>query len=138
MEIKFKKLHSIAQISKGSNTAASFDLVAVDYEFNDEYGFIQYKTGIAVEIPDGYFGALYPRSSISKYDMLLCNSVGVIDSDYRGEIMVRFRVGGDKLYKVGDKIAQLIIQKYEEVSYTEVTDLSDSVRGSGGFGSTGQ
>jgi dUTP pyrophosphatase len=139
MEIKFKKLHSIAQINRGSHAAAGFDLVATDYEINTEHEYIQYKTGVSVEIPDGYFGALYPRSSISKYKMVLCNSVGVIDSDYRGEIMVRFRYHLDgPTYKIGDKIAQLIIQKYENVSYTEVSELSDSVRGSGGFGSTGQ
>ena len=99
--------------------------------------FMEYGTGIAVEIPEGYVGLVFPRSSISKLeDFYLKNSVGVIDSGYRGEIMMRF-CKSHEFYKTGDKIGQLIILPYPTIYLEEVEELSSTERGEGGFGSTG-
>jgi len=94
---------------------------------------------LAMEVPEGYVGLIFPRSSISKTDHYLRNSVGVIDSGYRGEIKIRMStplLGGVE-YKEGDRIAQLIIMKLPWVNIEEVEELSDTDRGDGGFGSTG-
>lgn len=98
-------------------------------------------TGLKVEIPHGYFGAIYPRSSTGvKRQLMLANTVGVIDSDYRGEIKIFFYNYGDKeqVIKNNDRLAQLIIQPYEKVVVEKVGSLSESDRGEGGFGSTGK
>lgn len=118
---------------------AGLDLTATSKEENSLY--IEYGTNLAIEIPEGYVGLLYPRSSISKYHLVLANSVGVIDSNYRGEIKVRFKKTIDNsyenIYNVGDRVAQLIIMPYPSIELVEVTELSDTVRGAGGFGSSG-
>lgn len=98
-------------------------------------------TGLKVEIPEGYFGAIYPRSSTGvKRNLMLANTVGVIDSDYRGEIKVFFYNYGkeEQVIKNNDRLAQMIIQAYEKVEVKKVEDLSKSDRGEGGFGSTGK
>ena len=98
-------------------------------------------TGLSVEIPDGYFGAVYPRSSVgTKYNLMLANTVGIIDSDYRGEIMIFFYNYGDKeqIVRDGDRLAQLVIQPYARCEIIKVNKLADSERGEGGFGSTGE
>jgi dUTP pyrophosphatase len=119
------------------------DLTATSFRFTDT--FMEYGTGIAVEIPTGHVGLLFPRSSITKAPsgVSLKNSVGVIDSNYRGEILVRFEKPTHETYGVnipvvGDKIAQLIILPYPTVHFEEVQELSDTNRGDGGFGSTGK
>lgn len=97
-------------------------------------------TGIAMEIPFGYGGFVFPRSSVaSKHGVSLANCVGVIDSDYRGEISVPVINHSDKDYTInaGDRIAQLVIMPVEDAEYETAEELSDTVRGSGGFGSTG-
>jgi dUTP pyrophosphatase len=102
---------------------------------------VTYGTGIAVEIPEGYVGLIFPRSSIRKYQLQLSNSVGVIDSGYRGEIQFTFnKTGGvpSKKYEVGDRVGQLIIMPFPPVTPVESDSLSDSERGDGGFGSTGK
>lgn len=115
---------------------AGLDLVAVSIEETNKY--IEYDTGVAVEIPNGCVGLAFPRSSISKYDLLQCNSVGVIDSGYRGTIRFRFKRLGPDIYQIGDKIGQLVILDIPSISLNIVTMLSDSERGTGGFGSSGQ
>lgn len=101
--------------------------------------YIEYKLGIALEIPEGYVGLLFPRSSISNTGLKFATSVSVIDSGYRGELTARFRVGNRKMgvYKKGDRVAQLIIMPYPEVVFVPTENLSPSVRGTGGYGSTG-
>lgn len=97
-------------------------------------------TGIAVEIPKGYFGAIFARSGLAtKQGLRPANAVGVVDADYRGEIVVALHNDSDKTRVIhdGDRIAQLVIIPYLELSLNEVEELSDTVRGSGGFGSTG-
>ena len=140
-----KKLHENAVIPTYSRSGdAGLDLTAVTINCQDDY--IEYGTGLAIEIPEGMVGLLYPRSSISKYDLLQCNSVGVIDSNYRGEIKIRFKntVGltntrpfDNKLYNIGDRIGQLIIIRYPQIELVEKEELSDTNRGESGFGSSG-
>lgn len=137
--VKFKKLAENAVIpTKGTPDSAGFDLTATSRTFTG--GKWVYGTGIAMEIPKGYVGLAFPRSSVSNKNMSLANSVGVIDSDYRGEITAKFRPDADYpvVYNVGERIAQIIIIPYPEVEFEEVEELSDTDRGTGGYGSTGK
>lgn len=147
MQVKFKKLISSASVpTKAHPSDAGFDLVATSLIF-DEYGCATYGTGIAIEIPRGYVGLVFPRSSICKQDIFLTNSVGVIDSGYRGEIMAKFKPGlrfgktpnfKPHGYNIGDRIAQLLIIPYPEIEFVQSEHLSSSDRGAGGYGSTGK
>lgn len=146
MEVKVKKLVDNAVIPQYAHTTdAGFDLVATSVE-TDEYGNWVYHTGLAIEIPDGYVGLIFPRSSLSKYFLSLTNCVGVIDSGYRGEVMLKFNIlqqvedwyKPKDVYKVGDKIGQMIILPYPKVTLIESDELSESDRGEGCFGSTGK
>lgn len=143
LSIKVKKLHPDAKMPfRGSEDAAGWDITAVSMdkpEITREGMLITYRTGLAFEIPPGYFMDLRPRSSIYKTGLQLTNSCGVVDSDYRGEILFKFRDssrGLGKIYNPGDRIGQAIIMKYEDVNYEEVEELSDTERGTGGWGST--
>lgn len=100
---------------------------------------ITYGTGLAMEIPKGYVGLIFPRSSIRKTDLTLSNSVGVIDSGYRGEIQATFKkpMWDCNVYKINDRVMQIIIVPYPQIKFNLVNKLSDSDRGQGGFGSTG-
>lgn len=144
MKIRFKRLNSMAIMpTKAHPTDAGLDITAtskcVDRDRNIVYG-----TGISVEIPEGHVGLLLPRSSICKKSLLLSNSVGVIDSHYRGEIMAKFKRTVDASspyrseYEVGDRIAQLLIIPYPEIELVEVDELTETDRGAGGYGSTGK
>lgn len=142
LNIKIKKTIDGAVLPTAAPGDAGLDLVAVTRSYFNE--FIEYDTGLSVEIPEGYVGLIYPRSSISKYDLTLSNSVGIIDSSYRGNIKVRFKFAmtvkhqwDRTVYNTGDKIAQLIIMPYPKVTWLETTELSETERGDGGFGSTG-
>lgn len=138
IKLKIKKLDDRATIpSYAKKGDAGIDLVATTMISNGY--FIEYGTDLAIEIPEGYVGYVFPRSSISKTDHYLRNSVGVIDSGYRGEIKIRMSIPelGSKQYINGDKIAQLIIMKLPWVDIEEVDELSETDRGEGGFGSTG-
>jgi dUTP pyrophosphatase len=139
LDVKIKKLNSNSVIPSYSKDGdAGMDLVATEIisETTDQ---VTYGTGISMEIPKGYVGLVFPRSSIRKYELELTNSVGVIDSGYRGEIQATFNKVHHKLnkYNVGDRIVQIMIIPYPQVSFIEVEELSSSERGSGGFGSTG-
>ena len=140
MKIQFKKLVPEAQKPKfGKPGDAGADLVAISAEIRDNQ--VIYGTGIAVEIPEGMVGLVFPRSSIRNYDLVLSNSVGVIDSGYRGEIMATFNLknpwSDDDVYHIGDRIAQLVIIPVPLVKYTEVNELSETERNTSGHGSTG-
>ena len=139
MKIKFKKLSPSAVVPRKAHASdAGFDLTCTRYEVTNGELFT-YHTDIAVEIPDGYVGLLFPRSSIYKQDLFLTNSVGVIDSGYRGEVTAKFRPHlFAKPYDKGDRVAQMIIMPYPHVDFVEVDELSDSDRGDGGYGSTGK
>ena len=143
MVVKIKKLHPDAVIPAYSKKGdAGLDLTAVSVSFEKNY--VSYKTGLAVEIPEGFVGLLFPRSSNSKMDLILTNSVGVIDSGYRGEIELRYKLVGNGAtpsivgtYNIGDRVGQLIIIPYPSIEFEEVTELSTTERNTGGYGSTG-
>lgn len=138
MKIKIKKFNERAVIpSYSRNGDAGMDLVATEFYYED--GLFCYKTGIGLEIPNGYVGLVYPRSSISKYDLILSNHVGVIDSNYRGEIILKFRKTTQYPYIFinGDRIGQLIIIPRPKITFEEVEILSETNRNTNGFGSSG-
>lgn len=138
VKIKFKKLNKRAEIPfYAKDGDAGMDLVATTLVRTSK--FFEYGTDLAMEIPKGYVGLLFPRSSISKTDHFLRNSVGVIDSGYRGEIKLRMSIPalGETEYLIGDKVGQLILMKLPWVEIEEAEELSDTDRGEGGFGSTG-
>lgn len=138
MNIKIKKLHADAVIPSYAKPGdAGMDLTAVTEQWNEDNTMVTYDTGISIEIPEGHVGLVFPRSSLSKTSLVLSNSVGVIDSGYRGSIMFKFRYPEEGLvYDVGDRIGQLIIMPYPQITFEEVDDLSSTERGDGGFGST--
>lgn len=151
MEVKIKRLSPNSVIpSYAKEGDAGMDLFAISKHF-DENGCVVYGTGLAFEIPKGYVGLVFPRSSVSKYAISMANCVGVIDSGYRGEVTVKFRpidsfeYGLTKesrknfkfWYEVGERIAQIIIIPYLHIDFVEVEELSKTERGTGGYGSTG-
>lgn len=136
--LKVKKMHPNAVVpSYATPWSAGLDLTAVSCYPDLDDRVQVYRTGLAFEIPPGYVGLLFPRSSVSKYEMSLANSVGVIDSDYRGEVLLKFRLVGPKMYKVGDRVGQLVVLPLPALRVQEEDELTSTVRGSGGFGSTG-
>lgn len=176
MNVKIKKLHPDAVIPKYATIGdAGLDLTAVSMNIDKSGMFIEYGTGLAIEIPQGYVGLLFPRSSVSKTSLILANHVGVIDSGYRGEIKFRFKdldltffeyepeiiqelredrarkelpeltgpdensiwIPGVDAYEIGDRVGQLVIIPYPSIKLVEVDELSDTERGEGGYGSTG-
>jgi dUTP pyrophosphatase len=141
MIIKFKKLHSYAVTPSYAKPGdAGLDLTATTIISNTTFE-VTYGTSIAVEIPEGYVGLIFPRSSIRKYDLQLSNSVGVIDSGYRGELQFTFNKtqGFDSMkYKIGDRIGQLVVLPYPQIELVEANQLSNTERGEKGFGSSGK
>lgn len=166
MKVKVKKLHPDAVIpSYATDGSAGMDLTATRIEYDDDGNLVAH-TDLAFEIPKGWVGLLFPRSSISKKDLSLANAVGVLDSDYRGEVTFKFRSRFSlvhpfkfwwdvivrerkvvnhiayhewrNVYGKGDRIGQIIIVKHPSVVFEEVDDLSETERGNGGYGSTGR
>ncbi len=147
MQVKIKRLHPDAVIPKyAKNGDAGLDLTAISRKvINSDSGwYYEYDTGLAIEIPEGYVGLLFPRSSQSNVNQLLTNHVGIIDSGFRGPIRVRFKeiISGTngmglKTYQYNDRIGQLIILPYPKIELIEVDELTETERGSTGFGSTG-
>lgn len=143
IQVKFKRLHPDAVVpTRATEGSAGWDLTAISWNdcgVGNVGCYIRYYTGIAVEIPTGYVGLLFPRSSCYKHSLLLANSVGVIDSDYRGEICLIYRCSSAVIdYMVGRRIGQLVIVPCPAVEMVEVKELSQTERGAGGFGSTGR
>ncbi|MBR1944553.1 MAG: dUTP diphosphatase [Alphaproteobacteria bacterium] len=141
--MKIQKLSSKATIPViGTTNSAGYDLVACidnDIEIKPNE-FILVPTGIAIEIPNGYFGVVCSRSGLAcKYGIHVLNAPGIIDSDYRGEIKCILHNCSNDVFTVknGTRIAQLIIMKHETVNWIETDGLSDTGRGKNGFGSTG-
>ena len=157
MKIKIKKLSENAVIPKyAKNGDAGLDLTATEKEYDGD-GNTVYKTGLSFEIPEGYVGLLFPRSSNSKTDLRLTNSVGVLDSGYRGEVMFKYRndnysgmngqhrmdlvegiLGFSNEYEIGDRVGQLIILPYPEIEFEETEELTETERGENGYGHTGR
>ena len=143
MKVKIKKLDSKAVIPCYAKLGdAGMDLTSISIYHPHEELYIEYGTGLSIEIPEGYVGLIFPRSSISKYDLSLANAVGIIDAGYRGEVKCRFKHikydGSYHIYGLGERIAQLIILPIPMIELIEVDELSDSDRGEGGFGHSGK
>jgi dUTP pyrophosphatase len=139
LKVKFKKVHPHAVVPTYAKSGdAAMDLYAAE-TMKDKWGNYVYLTGVALEIPPGFVGLLFPRSSVSRTCLSLANSVGVVDSGYRGEIMLKYRHTGDpnEIYRSGDRVGQLMIVPYPKIELIEVEELSSTERGEGGFGSTG-
>ena len=132
MKINIKKLDADAVLpTRGSSQAAGYDLYAKSSE----------DTGLAMEIPEGYFGAIFARSGLaSKQGLRPANCVGVVDSDYRGEFMIALHNDTDEERVIAGKerIAQMVVMPYLSVEFEEVEELNETERGEGGFGSTGR
>lgn len=167
MEIKVKKISPNAVMPKKAHKSdAGFDLTATSKEYDND-GNVVYGTGLAFEIPEGFVGLLFPRSSNSKRHLILSNSVGILDSGYRGEVMFKFkttcqtvnpfklawallfrkkRIASEvinvftngKDYDIGDRIGQMIIIPYPKIDFIEAEELSETDRGCGGYGSSGK
>lgn len=145
MKVKFKKLCPEAVTPSYSKIGdAGLDLTAVTSHQSDDY--IEYGTGIAIEIPENHVGLLFPRSSITQRELILKNSVGVIDSNFRGEIKLRFKgflfteyftKKYYRTYTIGERIGQLVIVPIPTIELEESDELSQTVRGANGYGSTG-
>ncbi len=144
MKINIKKLSNTAKLpERGSAYAAGYDLFAdlqeaIEIKPHDTY---MINTGVAMEIPEGYWGGIFARSGLSaKEGLRPANCVGVVDADYRGPICVALHNDGEYVRTVtpGQKIAQMVVVPFLAVEFEEVKELSDTVRGAGGFGSTGK
>jgi dUTP pyrophosphatase len=156
LSVRVKKMDPAALLpSRSHATDAAHDLTALDDGQSGEEGYLQYRTGLAMEPPSGHHLQIYPRSSISCYDLVMCNSVPLIDEGYRGEICIRFRivppcrlnsaghweavfVPALRLYRRGDRIAQILVCPTLPARFDEVARLSSSDRAAGGFGSSGR
>lgn len=141
MQVKFKRITNNAKLPSYAKAGdAGLDLTATSKKVDPNTGNLVYGTGIAVEIPEGFVGLVFPRSSVVKTPLFLSNSVGVIDSGYRGEIQLFFTAGHrpGKGYEIGDRIGQLVIIPYPTIEAVEANELSSSERGEGGFGSSGK
>lgn len=148
LNVNIKKLAPEAVVPSYAKPGdAGMDLTATSKSY-DEHGNVCYGTQLVFEIPEGYVGLLFPRSSNTKKDLLLGNSVGVLDSGYRGEVVFKFKpsatldikkevgIGTFYNYEIGDRIGQIIILPYPQVQFNVVDELSSTDRGTGGFGST--
>lgn len=137
LEIKIKKLRSEAIIPKYAKQGdAGMDVIAISKKETDK--FIEYGTGLSFEIPENYVMLIFPRSSVTNKDLMLKNSIGMLDSGYRGELILRFNKFGEENYEIGERIGQIIIIPYPNIEFKEVDELSATSRGDGGFGSTGK
>lgn len=146
MKVNVKKLDSNAVLpTYAKHGDAGMDLTATSKSY-DEHGNVCYGTSLAFEIPHGYVGLLFPRSSNTKKDLVLGNSVGVIDSGYRGEVVFKFKSQLSLTefrkksyhddYEIGDRIGQIVIMPVPQIEFNVVDELSTTDRGVGGFGST--
>jgi dUTP pyrophosphatase len=153
MEIKFKRLDGLAKKpTKAHKTDGAFDLYAVtatpimeiiNQRTRNETTIVkywEYDTKLSIELPSGYVGLVLPRSSISETSLVLSNHVGLIDENYRGSIKFRFRdlSNGQNRYQIGDRIGQILIVPYPQIEWKETEELSESERGTDGFGSSGK
>lgn len=146
IKLKVKKLIEQATLPTYAKQGdACFDLVATSRKWDKNY--LEYGTGLAMEIPEGHVGLIYPRSSITERGLMLKNSVGVIDSGYRGEVKFRFtRINMDSesskdlnhYYEIGERIGQMMILPIPTIYLELVDELSNTERGDGGYGSTGK
>lgn len=143
IQIKVKKLHPEAQLpTRGSEDSACWDVYCLEDTLINTRSVTLVRTGLAFEIPKDFFIDVRPRSGLSKTGVVIKNSPGTIDSDYRGELLVLLQMtlstwNGNHRISKGDRIAQIRLEKVLDIEFIEVEELSDTKRGTGGFGSTG-
>lgn len=143
MNIKYKKLNELAKVpTRGSESAAGYDLYAATEDKIVVYphSTLMISTGLSLELPEGHFGAIFARSGLaSNKGLRPANCVGVVDSDYRGEVKVALHNDTDLVqsFEAGDRIAQLVLLPYVEMIFVETEELTETERGEDGFGSTG-
>ena len=143
-DIKVKKLNEFAKLpTRGSEYAAGYDLYAATNQILDiaPHSTIKVGTGLSFELPEGTFAAIFARSGIAtKRGLRPANCVGVIDSDYRGPVIVALHNDTEELQFIepGERIAQMILLPYIEMKFNEVDELSDTSRGDSGFGASGK
>jgi len=145
IQLKVKKLHPYAKMpERATEDSACFDVSTTGSDFmsegEEDDSVVIYNTGLAFEVPKNHTMLIFPRSSVYKTGQMLANGVGVLDSDYRGELKVLMKVvsGRLEIYNPGDRVAQIMILPLPKVEIQEVNTLSETVRGDGGFGSTGK
>lgn len=144
MDVRFKRLNSLAKIpTRGSKFSAGYDLyAATDKDIQiSPHSTVKIGTGLAMELPIGWFGAIFARSGIAtKRGLRPANAVGICDADYRNEYIVALHNDTDEIQTIeaGERIAQLIILPYQDLDFIEVSGLHETDRGMGGFGSTGE
>ena len=141
MKVKVMKLVENAVLPmKAHPSDAGADLTVTSVEFDSEHDVYTYHSGIAMEIPEGHVGLLFPRSSIYSTGLSLTNCVGVIDANYRGEVTAKMRKSAFNVeaYEVGDRFCQVIVMPIPSVQFTEAKQLSNTDRGTGGYGSSGR
>lgn len=143
MELKFKKRNKDVPTPKYSRDGdCALDLTAVSVSHTTKY--VEYDTGIAVQIPEGYVGMVVPRSSVTNKDLMLKNSLGIIDTNFVGFISFRFKLADKHIgmfpdvYKVGERIGQLMIVPIPKLTMIEVDELAVTNRGDGAYGSSGK
>lgn len=144
MDVRFKRLNDLAKIpTRGSKFSAGYDLyAATDKDIQiPPHSTVKIGTGLAMDLPNGYFGAIVARSGIAtKRGLRPANALGVCDEDYKGEYIVALHndTTETKTVQAGERIAQLILLPYQTIDFKEVDELHDTERGIGGFGSTGE
>lgn len=139
IDVKIKATHKDFKLPvKATEGDSCYDVVAVAMTITENY--VEYDLGFATEFSKEWEGVARPRSSISNYDLVLTNSPGTLDSCYRGSWKARFKQikENGRIYEIGDKVVQITFQRVPEVNFILTDDLSDTQRGSGGFGSTGK
>ena len=139
IDVKIRKVHPDAVIPfRAHATDAGMDVTAISIEMTEDY--VEYDTGLQFQLPEGYAMLIFPRSSNSKKDLLLCNSVGILDAGYTGNLKLRFKLTTEgyteKIYNPGDKVGQIMIIPYPEINFIETEVFNETERGDGGFGST--
>ena len=139
IDVKIRKVHPDAIIPfRAHATDAGMDVTAISMEMTEDY--VEYDTGLQFQLPEGYAMLIFPRSSNSKKDLLLCNSVGILDAGYTGNLKLRFKLTTEgyteKIYNPGDKVGQIMIIPYPEINFIETEVFNETERGDGGFGST--
>lgn len=139
IDVKIRKVHPDAVTPfRAHATDAGMDVIAISMEMTEDY--VEYDTGLQFQLPEGYAILIFPRSSNSKKDLLLCNSVGILDAGYTGNLKLRFKLTTEgyteKIYNPGDKVGQIMIIPYPEINFIETEVFNETERGDGGFGST--
>ena len=139
IDVKIRKVHPDAVIPfRAHATDAGMDVIAISMEMTEDY--VEYDTGLQFQLPEGYAMLIFPRSSNSKKDLLLCNSVGILDAGYTGNLKLRFKLTTEgyteKIYNPGDKVGQIMIIPFPEINFIETEVFNETERGNGGFGST--